>query len=135
MSELKKKFHGCIAASWVGSSMGAAVEGWSREKIKETYGTAYYTNTYRKLRDLKTRGILNLNKLGKSSIVELNFENYLLIDFLSEIEIRKKIELLERRTDIHMLLKEMDTCFGDFHSIKSICSIDSQRNLKLNKME
>jgi ADP-ribosylglycohydrolase len=38
MANLKEKFHGCITASWVGSSMGAAVEGWSREKIKETYG-------------------------------------------------------------------------------------------------
>ena len=38
MPNLKEKFHGCIAASWIGSSMGAAVEGWSREKIKDTYG-------------------------------------------------------------------------------------------------
>ena len=38
MASLKEKFHGCIAASWVGSAMGAAVEGWSRERIKETYG-------------------------------------------------------------------------------------------------
>jgi ADP-ribosylglycohydrolase len=34
----KEKFYGCIAASWVGSSMGAAVEGWSRKRIEETYG-------------------------------------------------------------------------------------------------
>jgi ADP-ribosylglycohydrolase len=35
---LKDKFRGCIAASWVGSAMGAAVEGWSRERIQETFG-------------------------------------------------------------------------------------------------
>ena len=35
---LKDKFRGCIAASWIGSSMGAAVEGWSRERIRDTYG-------------------------------------------------------------------------------------------------
>ena len=35
---LRDKFRGCIAASWVGSAMGAAVEGWSRERIKEAYG-------------------------------------------------------------------------------------------------
>jgi ADP-ribosylglycohydrolase len=38
MVTLRDKFHGCIAGSWVGSAMGAAVEGWSREKIKQTHG-------------------------------------------------------------------------------------------------
>ena len=38
MVKLKDKFTGCIAASWVGSAMGAAVEGWSREAVKEKYG-------------------------------------------------------------------------------------------------
>ena len=38
MTTLKDKFRGCIAASRVGSAMGAAVEGWSRERISETYG-------------------------------------------------------------------------------------------------
>ena len=38
MVTLREKFRGCIAASWVGSAMGAAVEGWSREKIRRTYG-------------------------------------------------------------------------------------------------
>jgi ADP-ribosylglycohydrolase len=38
MATLREKFRGCIAGSWVGSAMGAAVEGWSRERIQETYG-------------------------------------------------------------------------------------------------
>jgi len=38
MATVRDKFRGCIAATWVGSAMGAAVEGWSRERIKETYG-------------------------------------------------------------------------------------------------
>ncbi len=38
MPTLRDKFRGCIAASWIGSAMGAAVEGWSRERIKEQYG-------------------------------------------------------------------------------------------------
>ena len=38
MVTLRDKFAGCIAASWIGSAMGAAVEGWSRERIRETYG-------------------------------------------------------------------------------------------------
>ncbi len=38
MVRLKEKFTGCIAASWIGSAMGAAVEGWSREDIEKKYG-------------------------------------------------------------------------------------------------
>jgi len=38
MVTLRSKFGGCIAGSWVGSAMGAAVEGWSREQIKEKHG-------------------------------------------------------------------------------------------------
>jgi ADP-ribosylglycohydrolase len=38
MVTLKDKFRGCIAASWVGSAMGAAVEGWTPEQIRETHG-------------------------------------------------------------------------------------------------
>jgi ADP-ribosylglycohydrolase len=37
MVTLQEKFRGCVAASWVGSAMGAAVEGWSRERIAETH--------------------------------------------------------------------------------------------------
>ncbi len=35
---LREKFFGCIAACHAGSSMGAAVEGWSYEKIEAQYG-------------------------------------------------------------------------------------------------
>ena len=38
MTTLKDRFRGCIAASWAGSAMGAAVEGWSRERIRQTHG-------------------------------------------------------------------------------------------------
>jgi ADP-ribosylglycohydrolase len=38
MATLHDKIYGCIAASHVGSSMGAAVEGWNKERISEKYG-------------------------------------------------------------------------------------------------
>jgi ADP-ribosylglycohydrolase len=38
MVTLREKFRGCIAGSWVGSAMGAPVEGWSREQIAERHG-------------------------------------------------------------------------------------------------
>jgi ADP-ribosylglycohydrolase len=39
MTSLREKFKGCIAGSWVGSAMGAVVEGWPYERTKQTYGT------------------------------------------------------------------------------------------------
>ena len=36
---LREKFFGCIAGCHIGSAMGAAVEGWSWEKIEREYGT------------------------------------------------------------------------------------------------
>lgn len=39
MESLRAKFRGCIAGSWVGSAMGAAVEGWSAERIEREHGT------------------------------------------------------------------------------------------------
>ncbi|MHC5057768.1 MAG: ADP-ribosylglycohydrolase family protein, partial [Planctomycetota bacterium] len=35
---LREKFRGCIAATWVGSAMGAAVEGWPPENIRAEHG-------------------------------------------------------------------------------------------------
>jgi ADP-ribosylglycohydrolase len=35
---LYEKIYGCLAASRVASAMGAAVEGWSPERIQEAYG-------------------------------------------------------------------------------------------------
>jgi ADP-ribosylglycohydrolase len=38
MATLHDKIFGCIASSHIGSSMGATVEGWSKERIYEKYG-------------------------------------------------------------------------------------------------
>lgn len=38
MATLHDKIYGCIAASHIGSSMGAAVEGWHKDRISEKYG-------------------------------------------------------------------------------------------------
>ena len=35
---LRDKFYGCICGTHIGSSMGAVVEGWSYQRIEETYG-------------------------------------------------------------------------------------------------
>ena len=38
MAKLYNKIYGCIAASHIGSAMGATVEGWDKERIFEKYG-------------------------------------------------------------------------------------------------
>lgn len=44
---LRSRFRGCIAGSWVGSAMGAAVEGWSQERIEREFGTLERLLPYR----------------------------------------------------------------------------------------
>jgi len=43
---LQDKFFGCIAGVHIGSSMGATVEGWSYQKITETYGEVNELRSY-----------------------------------------------------------------------------------------
>ncbi len=38
MATLRDKIHGCIAASHIGSAMGAPVEGWDKDRIEKEYG-------------------------------------------------------------------------------------------------
>ena len=105
------------------------------EKIKEAYGTAHYVNIYRKIHDLQRQNILNLNQSGKSSVIELNFRNYLLIDFLAEMEIKKKIELLKGKDELQIFFAEMERRLTKMYAIRSICLVDFARNMKLNRIE
>lgn len=38
MVSLRDRYFGCIAATWIGSSMGAAVEGWEWRRIEQEHG-------------------------------------------------------------------------------------------------
>src|SRR3990170_4132565 len=106
------------------------------ERVKSTYGTAYYANIYRKLQNLKKEGVLRLDLIGKSSIVRLNFQNYLLTDLLAEMEIEKKMEFLNERNELLLpLMTEMEESLSDKCSIKSISSINPTRNIRLNRIE
>lgn len=105
------------------------------KRIKDTYGVAYYANIYQKLQELKKENLLTLDNLGRSSIIKLNFQNYLLIDFLSEMEIEKKMEFLKNRNDLLIFLTEMDKSLNKTCAIKSISSINLAKNIKLNRIE
>jgi hypothetical protein len=104
-------------------------------KIEETYGGTYYANTNEKIHSLTQDNVIKLSKSGRSSIISLYFENYLLIDLLAEMELMKKQNFLRGRQEMQMLMMEIDTFFHNVPLIKSISLMNPERNAKLNKTE
>jgi hypothetical protein len=104
-------------------------------RIKDRYGSAYYANTYEKLQELRNNGLLNLEPIGRSSSTKLNFENYLLIDALSDMEIEKKLEFLSKRPNLLSLFADMDKSLSNRAWIRSISAINPSKNVKLNRIE
>ena len=105
------------------------------QKIEKIHGTAHYANIYNKINSLATENIIKLAKTGRSSIAALNFENYLLIDLLSEIELRRKQSFLKGRQEMQMLFMEFNTYLHDLQFMRSICMINPEKNAKLNRVE
>ena len=58
--------------------------------INNNYKNSYYNNIYYKIKDLEIDNDIFIDKIGKSSIINLNFDNPILIDLLSQVELRKK---------------------------------------------
>jgi hypothetical protein len=105
------------------------------QQIKDTYGSAYYTNIYQKLQELKNQGTITLERMGRSANITLNFQNYLLTDTLAEMEIEKKRIFLTNRNDLFSLLTEMDQAFYNRCEIQSVSLMNPLKNMKLNKIE
>jgi hypothetical protein len=104
-------------------------------RLKSRYGSAYYANIYEKLQDLKDNGLLNLEPIGRSSSIKLNFENYLLIDTLSDMEIEKKLKFLSNKTNLFSFFAEMDKSLSGKCCIRSINAINPLKNIKLNRID
>ncbi len=104
-------------------------------KIRERHGTAYYANIYQKIRALTKEGTIVLTKAGRSSIANLNFSNYLLIDQLTELELRRKHNLLTKSKDLQMLFQDAEERYEGIRSIESISAINAEENLRLNRVE
>lgn len=104
-------------------------------KIQQFHHTAYYANIYEKLRNLAARGIITLEKAGRSSIAGLNFGDYFLLDLLTEMELTKKRRVLERRPELRMLCADIDVRFKELPFTQSISLIRPERNIRLNKAE
>ncbi|MEX0656254.1 MAG: hypothetical protein WD154_01750 [Nitrosopumilaceae archaeon] len=104
-------------------------------KIEEAYGGAYYANINEKIHDLTKEGIITLSRGGRSSLTSLNFNNYLIIDLLAEMELRRKQDFLRGKQEMQMLMMEIDTYLHGWLLIKSISLMYPERNAKLNKAE
>lgn len=104
-------------------------------KMEQTYGGVYYANIHEKIHEMAQENIIILSKSGRSSIVSLYFENYLLIDLLAEMELMRKQEFLRGKQEMQMLMMEIDTFLHNVPFIKSISLMNPERNTKLNKAE
>jgi hypothetical protein len=98
-------------------------------------GSAYYANLYRKLQRLSDQGIVSLSERGRARRVSLNFRNPMLVDVLAEMELEKKIELLEDRRRLQPVYVEIARSMMKSGSVASVCAVDPEENARLNRME
>ena len=105
------------------------------EKVKTMYGSGDYKNIYVAINNMNKDKIVTLEQAGNTSIANINFENYMIIDLLSEMELRKKQDFLKNRQEMQMLMLELDTYLYNQDLIQSISIINPERNAKLNKTE
>lgn len=104
-------------------------------KMEQTYGGAYYANIHEKIQEMAQDSIIILSKSGRSSIISLYFENYLLIDLLAEMELIRKQDFLRGKQEMQMLMMEIDTFLHNMPFIKSISLMNPERNTRLNRVE
>jgi Fe2+ or Zn2+ uptake regulation protein len=97
-----------------------------KDKIKEKYGIAHYSNIYKQIKQLENEGLLKLDSCGKSSII---------IDLFSKMDIENKIDFLIERLEFLIIFSHMSNFIKDICSIKSISSINSEKNSELNRIE
>ena len=105
------------------------------KNIDEIHGGAYYANTHEKIKELGREEILVLTKAGRSSLVSPNFDNYMIIDMLAEMELRRKHDFLKGRQEMQMLMLETDTHMRSIPLISHILLMYPEKNTKLNKAE
>ena len=105
------------------------------KKIKSNFGTADYKNTHNCIQNFAENNMIKFEKKGNSLITKLNFENNLLVDKLTEIEIIKKIKYLENNKKFQIIFSELIFHAKEFKQLKTLIFLDPKNNLKLNKIE
>ncbi len=105
------------------------------KKIRNDYGKGDYKNTYKTIQNFVKKRVLKFEKAGNSLITKLNFKNYLLVDLLTETELIKKINFLEKYSELQPIISELSLHIKEFEQIKSLLLLNPERNAKLNRMD
>ena len=105
------------------------------KSINEIHGRAYYANTHEKIKELGNEKILVLTKSGRSSLVSLNFDNYMIIGMLAEMELERKCDFLKGKQEMQMLMLEADTHLRRISMISYMLLMHPEKNARLNKAE
>ncbi len=105
------------------------------KKIRDNYGSGDYKNINKTIQNFSKKEIIKIEKTGNAIITKLNFENYLLVDLLAEIELVRKIKFLEKYTGFQIILSELNIHMKEFKELKSLLLLNPERNAKLNRME
>ena len=100
------------------------------KEIDKRYGPAYYPNIYNTAKKLEKLGIIEIEHEGNSKLIKLNMKNPLSTYYISEIENYKNQKISipkEILSNILNLSQEFD--------IFSICILDAEKYLKINRLE
>jgi hypothetical protein len=103
-------------------------------KIKDLHGTAYYKNTYDKIRELEKQNLIAVSKIGRNSELTLNFGNPSLTNILSEMELRKERAAMGDAR-LQTVLSEIKDVFRKFNFLVSASAISPEKTLSLNRLE
>ncbi|QLH11252.1 hypothetical protein [Nitrosarchaeum sp. AC2] len=106
-----------------------------KNKTNHFYGSADYKNIHTSIHEMAESELIRIEKIGKSSIAVLNFDNSLLIDSLAQVELIKKVRFLEGRKDWQILVLQIIGYLKDMPAISSIITVRPEKHAKLNRLE
>lgn len=106
------------------------------KQIKQKYKTGDYKNIYGKIQALKESGGIQLDEIGGSSISKLNFNNYLITDYLAQTENEQKKQFLSRYPEFIQIFEELEQDINsNFSDTETILILNAEQNARLNKIE
>jgi len=95
----------------------------------------YYKTIFDKIKELNSDNDILIEKLGRSSIIRINYKNYDTLNLLSQLELMKKRNL-DKDEELKLLLFDIDSLFRKkFCHIDSISIIRPEKNKILNRAE
>lgn len=106
------------------------------KQIRQKYKTGDYKNIYEKTQSLKKEGLIQLDEIGGSSICQLNFNNYLITDYLAQTEIEQKKQFLEKYSSFLPIFEELEQDINaNYQDTESLLILNPEQNARLNKIE